>query len=295
MKKVYFYIVMSAVLFSTMEVALKIAGLAIDPFQMTFTRFLWGGLFLLPFAIRELKKRSLSIEKDDLIYFLVLGVINIVISMTFFQFGVMYAKASSAAVVFCTNPMFTMLFAHFITEEKMTKKKAIALFISIIGLFFIMNPLNMNVSTGLKGIFFSFISAVTFGLYSAYGKRRIKKYGGIAQTSISFIMGSGILLVLLFFMKRPILSGIHSGNLLLIAYISILVTGVGYLFYFMAMEESNATFASLVFFVKPAMAPIFAVWILKEIITWNVVVGIVLILIGSYITLGTGNLFKKSE
>ncbi len=293
MRKVLLFISISAVLFSTMEVALKIAASDFDAFQMTFTRFLWGGIVLLPFAVMEFRKRSIMITKDDLIYFMLLGIINIVVSMTFFQFAVIYTKASSVAVVFCTNPMFTMLFAHFLTEEKMNKNKMIALIISIVGLVFIMNPMHIRQPDDLLGIIFAFASSVTFGLYSAFGKRRIKRYGGIAQTSISFILGTLVLLVFLIIMDKPILIDIHSNNVVLIIYISVFVTGGGYLAYFMAMEHSDTSFASLVFFVKPALAPIVAVLILGEVITWNVIVGIVFILVGSYITLGTGNLIKK--
>ena len=294
MKKVLLFISVSAILFSTMEVALKIASLDFDAFQMTFTRFLWGGMVLLPFAVKEFRKRSLRIKKDDLIYFMILGIINIVVSMTFFQYAVMYTNASSVAVVFCTNPMFTMLFAHFMTEEKMTRKKIMALIISVIGLAFIMNPMHIRQPDDLLGITLAFASSVTFGLYSAFGKRRVKRYGGIAQTSISFLLGAMVLLIFLIVMDKPIWGGIHLNNFLLIFYISVFVTGLGYLAYFMAMEHSDTSFASMVFFVKPALAPIVAVIILGEVITWNVVLGIIFILVGSYITLGTGNLLKKT-
>lgn len=292
MKKVVVCILLSAVLFSTMEVALKVASIGIDPFQMTFIRFLAGGLCLLPFAMKEIKKRDIKFERDDYIYLLAIGALNIVISMSFFQFGVMNTKASVAAVIFCINPMFTMFFAHFITDEKMNGKKAAALAISIIGLLFIMNPLNLNAGSDLKGMTLSFLSALTFGLYSAVGKRRISKFGGLAQTSVSFILGSLVLLLILIAANRPIIGGIHFAEIPLLAYISIAVTGLGYLFYFMAMEKSNASIASLVFFVKPAMAPVFAVVLLNETIKINLLFGIVFILIGSYINM---NGFKPTS
>lgn len=284
MKKVVIDILLSAILFSTMEVALKVASFGIDPFQMTFIRFLIGGLCLLPFAMKEIKKREITFVKSDYTYLLLIGILNIVISMSFFQFGVMNTKASIAAVIFCTNPMFTMFFAHFLTDEKMNRRKALALLVSIIGLLFIMNPFNLN-GADVKGMLLSFSSALTFGLYSAVGKKRIHKLGGLAQTSISFIFGSLALLVILIITKRPIISGIHSSEILLLLYICIAVTGLGYLFYFMAMEKSNASVASLVFFVKPAIAPIFAVVLLREVIKINLFFGIAFILVGSYINM----------
>ena len=56
MKKLVLFILLSATLFSTMEVVLKIAGNQLDAFQLTLIRFFIGGMFLLPFALMEIKK-----------------------------------------------------------------------------------------------------------------------------------------------------------------------------------------------------------------------------------------------
>jgi len=224
-----------------------------------------------------------------------LGVICICISMVFFQFGVMGANASTAAVIFCTNPVFTMIFAHFIAGEKMTAKRAIAAGISIIGLLVIIDPLHLSQANTLAGMSFSLISAMTFGLYSAIGKRRIRKLGGLTQTSISFLLGSTVLLIILLIMGKPVLSGIGMDNIGVVFYVGIAVTGLGYLYYFLAMERSNATMASLVFFVKPGIAPIIAVIVLHEVITLNVLAGIALIFIGSFMTMNKANLIESMK
>ena len=49
------------------------------------------------------------------------------------------------------------------------------------------------------------------------------------------------------------------------------------------MKNSNASTASIVFFLKPVIAPVFAVIFLSEIITYNMFIGIGLILAASYI------------
>jgi drug/metabolite transporter (DMT)-like permease len=295
MKKIIIYIFISAILFSTMEVTLKIVSLGTDPFQITFIRFMIGGIFLLPFAISEIKKRKITLKRKDFIYMGGLGIVCICVSMIFFQFGVMKTSASTAAVIFCTNPMFTMIFAHFITDEKMSKKKVIAAGISILGLLTIINPFNISLGENLLGMTFSLSSAITFGLYSAMGKRRIERLGGLAQTSISFIMGATLLLVFLSIMGRPIISGIDQSNIIVILYVSIFITGFGYLFYFLAMEKSNASLASLVFFVKPGIAPIIAVIVLSETIALNTIIGILLIFIGSYLIMNKTDIKKVGK
>ena len=58
MKSGYLFIALATLLFSSMEVALKFVAGQFNPVQMTFSRFLAGGIVLLPLAIRMLKKRG---------------------------------------------------------------------------------------------------------------------------------------------------------------------------------------------------------------------------------------------
>ena len=283
MKKIIVYILIAATLFSTMEVALKVAGNQLDSFQLTFIRFLIGGLFLLPFALAEIKKYNTIFTKRDFLHMLLMGIVCICISMVFFQLGVEKSNASTAAVIFCINPMFTMIFAHFMTEEKLNKTKLITIAIGILGIIFMINPLNMSPGNTFLGVSFTIAAAITFGLYSAIGRTSIHRLKGLTQTSISFILGSAVMLPILWLSGKPVLAGITSDNILMILYICIMITGIGYLFYFLAMEKSDAATASIVFFIKPGLAPIIAVIALGDVIGLNGYVGIILIFISSFI------------
>lgn len=286
--QVIIYVILGAFTFSTMEVALKLSGASFDPLQLTALRFLIGGLCLLPMAVSGLKKRDVHLTGKDYGYLSFLGVFCICVSMLFFQFGVMYSNASTSAVVFSCNPMFTMLFAHFLTEEKLNKRKLLALAISLVGLVIIAKPWDMAPGNTLKGISMSLMAAVTFGLYTALGKKSIGRIGGLPQTSISFIIGGIVLLILTGFMGRPTFGGISMANILPLIYVGVVVTGMGYLFYFKAIELGSAAKGSVVFFLKPMMAPVIALVVVKEPILWNTVAGVVVMAIGSYINM-SGN------
>ncbi len=293
MKKVVLYILLSAALFSTMEVVLKIAGNDLDAFQLTFIRFLVGGLFLFPFAVMEIKRYQTRFTKKDFLHMLAMGVVCICISMIFFQLGVENSKASTAAVIFCINPMFTMIFVHFMTDEKLNRTKIVALMIGLLGILFMINPINLEPGNTALGVCYSIAAAVTFGLYSAMGRTSVQRLRGLTQTSISFILGSVVLLPVLIVMNRPIIQGVSVDNIGMVLYIGIMVTGFGYLFYFLAMEVSDAATASIVFFVKPALAPVFAVIALHEVVKINGFIGILFIFVGSYINLREQRAKKK--
>lgn len=284
MKKVYICIVFSAFLFGTMNVSLKIAGASFDPLQLTFIRFLIGGLILLPFAMPDLKRGRIKLHGKDLLYLLFLGVICIPISMILFQLGIDNMNASTSAVLFCINPIFTMIFACTLSNEKFTRGRAAAVIIAAAGFIFMAKPWDLDPGNTIKGCVLMLLSAITFSLYSVLGKSMIKKVGAVTTTSMSFIFGSIVLLIPIMIMGRPVLAGIAQ-NIPIILYVGILVTGLGYLLYFMAIRWSDASTGSIVFFLKPAIAPVVAVIVLHEVLLWNSYLDIALMLAASYVNL----------
>lgn len=284
MKKAYFFVVLTAFLFGTMEVACKVAGNDLDPFQLTFIRFAIGGLMLLPFAVAELKKNHIRLSIRDIMVLAGVGTLGIPLSMVFFQVGVINSNASTASVLISINPMFTMVFAHIFTEEKLKKHSVAVLAVALLGLVFMIRPWSLQEGNTVPGIVSMLLAALFFGMYTVAGKVSVQKMGIMAQTSISFILGSLILLIMILIMGRPVTAGV-ADNLPLVLYVGIFVTGLGYFSYFMAIKLSDAATGSFAFFLKPAIAPLMAVIFLRETILWNTYVGIGLILAASYMNI----------
>ncbi len=284
MKKAYVYVVITAFLFGTMEVACKIAGNQLDSFQLTFIRFAIGGLLLLPFGLAELHKEKIRLTIRDILWLAVVGILGIPLSMVLFQLGVSNSNASTASVLISINPLFTMVFAHFFTSEKLNKHKFIVLGFGLLGLLFMIRPWDVQAGNTVIGIVYMLLAAIFFGAYTIAGKASAQKLGIMAQTSISFIIGSFALLIMILIMGRPVVTGV-ADNLVMVMYISIFVTGLGYFTYFKAIKCSDAATGSLAFFLKPAIAPVMAIIFLHETILWNTYIGIGLILAGSYLNM----------
>lgn len=283
-KRVYIYVFITAFLFSTMEVVLKLVGTKMDPFQLTFLRFAIGGVVLLPFAFSEIKKRSLKLSVYDYLYLALLGAICVPLSMVLFQLGILHSNASTAAVLYSINPLFSIILAHFITDEYITKNKIVFIIFGLIGIFFIMRPWELQNGNTAIGFTFSILSALMFGFYSVLGKISVDKMGIITQTSISFIFGSFFLLIIILITGKPVFSGVIE-NFATVLYVSLFVTGLGYYSYFMAIKNSDVTTGSFAFFIKPAIAPFIAVIVLGDKILWNTYVGIAFILVSSYLNI----------
>jgi drug/metabolite transporter (DMT)-like permease len=87
------------------------------------------------------------------------------------------------------------------------------------------------------------------------------------------------------FANIPVIRGITLASLPSLIFIGVFITGFGYSFYFLAMEKTSVATSSIVFYLKPALAPILSLIVLKEAFGINTLIGIGLILISSFITL----------
>lgn len=300
MKKGYLYILITTIFFSTMEIMLKITAGGFRPLQITVLRFSIGALVLLPFALRHLKRKNCRLNSKDLLYLALTGFCCVVISMVVYQMAVLYSDASIVAILFSCNPVFVMILAAVVLKEKVYKYSIVSILVSLTGMMVTIDPFHAKGSA--TGTILSVLAAITFALYSVMGKKHSARYGSVVTTCFSFIFGAAELFVLVLltktawfggfltdiglgvFANTPIFAGITADLLPSLLYIGVGVTGLGFAFYFMAMEATSAITTSLVFFIKPALAPVLAFLILQEPLTSTKIAGIVLILIGSMIT-----------
>lgn len=300
----YFLIVLSAVIFSTVELSIKSVSQHFAALQLTAIRFFIGGLCLLPFARQALKKKARKLKAGDFGFFLVMGLLFVVLSMVFHQMAIYRAPASAVAVLFSTNALFATLLAGLILKEPLGKNHYLALVFEISAVILIIAPWNQQID--LLGVFFALLGAFIYAAYIVAGKKRSGELGGIVITCGSVLFGSLELMLLLLLGNVPAVAGFLpkiglsmladvsllprlSWSLLpIFIYICVIVTAAGNVFHMIAVELTSAREAAVVFFLKPMLAPIFAWLLIGESIHWNMAMGILLFLSGSAIALWGG-------
>lgn len=274
------YALITALVFTTLEPVSKLIAEDINPYSITFIRFLIGSLLLLPFAIQKIRKEKIHIMPKDIAVLTLLGVLCICFSMVMLQLAVKMADAPSLiAIIFSANSVFTILFAMVILKEKMTKGKFIAVILCIIGVCLCAD---FSKGTNLLSVTLALVAALCFSLYTALSKKYMKKLNGVIQSSFSFLIGSIVLLIVLVVMRVKIVPSINPYNTTILLYLGIVVTGVGYWAYFKAIEKGGAMAGSFAFFIKPILTPFATFFIngIKPSVT--VFVAVLFIVTGSY-------------
>ena len=309
LKKGYGYIAAAVVMFTSFEVVLKFIAGQIHPVQLTLCRFSIGFLFLLPVALHTLRKRGQRLDRGSVAYFALLGLIGIALCMPILQVAITYTNSSVTAVIFSCNPVFVTFLAFFILKEPILPRHIAALVLEVLGTVVIISPWDTRLN--MTGVALVLLSTLLFSLYGVMGKRKVERFGSAVVTCFSFLFGSLIVLAFIplthipavaealrsvgleSFANIPILTGYTMENLPYVLYVSVGVAGIGFLTYFMAMEHQPASVVSLVYFFKPALAPLLAWAVHGEEISQRMFLGVVLIVIGSLCAIIPGILETK--
>lgn len=281
MTKGYLFLLGTSFIFGTFEVVSKLIT-GVDAIQLNFLRFLIGSLVLLPFAFMEIKKNKLVIPKKDLAYLLILGICFVPLGTTMFQVAVQKTTASLTSFIFSSNPIFIAFFAFLFRHEKPNKYVLISIFISIIGLFMIINPFASSFNhDAIYAIAGTFIFAVFIILMRSF----TATYGHVVTFALVILFGTSVMLAGMLALGMPILQGLTGSNVILLLYMGIFCSGLAYVFYFRGMELTTTNKGSIIYFLKPLLGTLLAVGILNESISGIFVAGSLLLLSGSVIML----------
>ena len=194
-------------------------------------------------------------------------------------------------------------------REKISKNQILGLALDVIGIVLIIQPWHLKLDA--LGVTYILLGTLLFALYGVCGKRQCARFGGLVVSCFSFLLGAAEMMALAAlthipsvsaaltaagldtFANIPFLTGYTAANLPIVLYIYIGVTGIGFTCYFLSMEVTSAQTTSLVFFFKPALAPLLAFLILHEAIPGNMLAGIACILCGSLASILPGLLAQR--
>lgn len=130
--RVLTYAITACILWSTAFVSIKIGVNYAGPIQLAGLRFMLAGILVLPF-LRNFRQNSLEIWKNKY------QLLKISLFQTFglyslFHVGVNMVSASVSALIVGAGPLFIGILASIINNEKMTRRKAVAIAIGFSGI-----------------------------------------------------------------------------------------------------------------------------------------------------------------
>ncbi|MEW6553980.1 MAG: DMT family transporter [Actinomycetota bacterium] len=291
MRRGYLFVLGAIVLFSTIEVVSKYlqsgAGAAsrVGPQQVATLRFLLGAAFILALLLGQRQgKFIVSAVKADGLPIAMLGAVGVFLTFFLLHEGIESASASTAAVIFSMNPVFTVLIASVVLRERLGLVGWLGVALGLAGAFMAVTGFEFaglfSREDFLGGILV-LASAATWSVYTVFGKRYSERYGSLAVSFLTMAAGSLLLAALL--TVEGGWSEMAAYNLRAWAwllYLGMVTVGIGYILYFEGMRRVPASRGASLFYLKPVLALLFAHFALGEPISYTLLFAAVMVASG---------------
>lgn len=251
-------------------------------FTIVVSRVVLAALILL--LILKLQGERMPRNRRVWLAFFGMGLLNNVIPFSLIVWGQQHIGSAVASVLNACTPLFTVVFAHFLTsDERMTGGKLAGVIIGFIGVA-VMIGLDalQSLGTNVMAQLMCLAGAVSYAFAGIFG-RRFRTMGVTPMTTATgqVVASSILLLPLMLMIDQPWTLAIPSmaaiGALIGVAALS---TALAYVLYFRILSTAGATNLLLVTFLIPVSAITLGVLFLNESLLPKHIAGMTLIGIG---------------
>lgn len=235
----------------------------LPPLSAAAERFVVASVaMLLIFA--ALGKLKLSTLIQNLPIFLVIGILGVAgFNMGFF-FGLQTTSAVNGALIMATTPLTTLLLSVALDGEKFTPNKAVGVMLGLAGVMLVISHGDLMALLHLKiavGDLFILAGGTAFCLANVLSRRYVKNSTPLETTTFSMLFGAIGLAVLSLIFEHPVAAIVHapiSAHLVML-YVIICATMIGYLLWFNALQKLGAGRASIFFNFVPVFSMLVAI------------------------------------
>ena len=252
-------------------------GLA--PLFIVFARIALGAIVLVPLALRAGALRALRGLTGPIVF---MAVVQVVLPFLLITYGERHIASSLAGILVSAAPIFTALIAVRYDDEERPHGVAIAgVVMGIVGVALLFGVDLSGDAAALAGGLMVLLASVGYAVGSLYLKHRLRGVPAVGLAASTMVAGAVVLApATLFVLPSHAPSLDAAGSLLALGAGG---TGIAFAIYYTLIAEIGPGRASLVAYIAPGFAVLYGVWLLSEPLTAGALLGLVLILAGSWI------------
>jgi drug/metabolite transporter (DMT)-like permease len=250
-----------------------------SPALVVFGRVLIGALILIPISIYD--KTFFSAIKGWK-YIAVYALFEMV--GPWILIGTAEQKISSglAGLLVSSVPIFSTLIASAYGDKSVWQpRRLIGIIVGFIGVFLLVGIESFTGSSDLISILMTLAASLGYAFAVIYITRKMPGVSGVAINGIAMAMTAVFYSPALFFLWPD--RAVSANAIYSLIALGVFSTGIAFAVFFTVMNEIGPTRASLVTYMNTAFAVVLGVLILSEPLTVGIIVGLPLVLVGSYL------------
>lgn len=250
-----------------------------SPAIVVFGRVFIGALILIPIAIYD---KSFFTALKGWKYIAVYALFEMV--GPWILIGTAEQKISSglAGLLVSSVPIFSTLIASYYGDKTVWQpRRLIGIVIGFLGVFLLVGIESFTGSSDPISILMTLAAALGYAFAVIYITRKMPGASGVAINGIAMAMTAVFYSPALFFLWPD--RAVSANAIYALIALGVFSTGIAFAVFFTVMAEIGPTRASLVTYMNTAFAVVLGILILSEPLTVGIIVGLPLVLIGSYL------------
>ena len=277
LKHFYFYVIIAGTLWATLGTFFRfLSEYNFSRMQIVFVRAFVSAIFLFLFLF--IKDSSLlKIHLQDLWLFFGTGIVSLVFFNYCYFTAMQFTSLAIAAVLLYTAPAFVVIFSAIFFKEKLSKRKLLALVLTLAGCAVISGFFNETGNISFAGILWGLGAGLGYSLYTIFSRVALERYHSSTISFYTFLfasLGSGFIC---FGIEKPHFWG-NSQTMFLSLGLGVVTCLLPYLFYTKGLQGIKNSEASITATIEPLVATFISVTGFGENLTIQKILGIVLIL-----------------
>jgi drug/metabolite transporter (DMT)-like permease len=257
---------------------IKIAVQEIGPVTLVAFRVLFGLLFgIVVIFIQRIQWPRTLREWTPL---LVLGVANIAIPFFLISWGEQSIDSAVASILNATVPLFTILIAHYLLhDDKMTMPKVLGLLMGFAGVVILMSK---DIGASLGSVLGQLAIVLASAFYAGggvYARKTTQDMPGIMRSAGPLLPATIVMWLAMFLVESPVKVPQLGITWIALLFLGVLGSGFAFVLSYYLLHEIGPTRTSMVTYLFPLGGVILGVAFLDEQLSWQLVVGAVLIVL----------------
>ena len=222
--------------------------------------------------------RKFRIPLKDLCLIMLVGLINGVVFNFLYFYTIINSRASIAVVLLYTSPVFVIILARIFFKEKITRYKAIALVLTVVGCLFVTGVIGEGYTPPPVAILTGVLTGLSYALNNILTSAAVKKNDPQTVTMYTLLFS---FLFLIPFSGWSSLTGLCRANpmILVVAFLMCLVTAVlAQYFFSVGLRLIESGKAAIYGATEPIVGSLVGIFIFHEESNFMKIAGIIMVI-----------------
>ncbi|MDY0198601.1 MAG: DMT family transporter [Tenuifilaceae bacterium] len=267
---------------------------AYKPVSLVLMRLIISSVLLI--AVTASLGRLNRIKRKDIKTFILLSFLSPFLYFLGESYGVSYMPSTLAAVIIATIPLFSPIGAYYYLKERISMMNFLGIIVSVVGVGLVVFHQGFNLTdVHPLGLAFMLLAVVSALGYSLLIKKLANKYNVLSIVAYQNLIGVFFFLPLFFLLDfKQFIQVVPTWDVMLpLLNLGVFASTFAFVFFTYAIKHLGVSKANIFTNAIPVLTAILAFFILNEVITPVKMAGILVVVLGLFLSQLRKGMFKR--